>query len=45
MRVALFANLKKTLPTWPGMSPDQWDDLDSEETIEAILQGLHRRRP
>ena len=40
MRVALLANLKKNAPTWPGMSPDQWDDLDSEETIEAILKGL-----
>ncbi len=40
MRVALLANLKKNAPSWPGMSPDQWDDLDSEETIEAIVQGL-----
>jgi D-alanine-D-alanine ligase len=40
MRVALLANLKKNAPTWPGMSPDQWDDLDSEETIEAILTAL-----
>ncbi len=45
MRVALLANLKKNAPTWPGMSPDQWDDLDFEETIEAILKGLRRRRP
>ncbi|HNS02899.1 MAG TPA: hypothetical protein PKM78_11020 [Anaerolineae bacterium] len=40
MRVALLANLKKNAPSWPGMSPDQWDDLDSEETIEAIVKGL-----
>ncbi len=40
MHVALLANLKKNAPTWPGMSPDQWDDLDSEETIEAISQAL-----
>jgi 2-polyprenyl-6-methoxyphenol hydroxylase-like FAD-dependent oxidoreductase len=40
MRVALLANLKKNAPSWPGMSPDQWDDLDSEETIEAIVDGL-----
>jgi D-alanine-D-alanine ligase len=40
MHVALLANLKKNAPTWPGMSPDHWDDLDSEETIEAISQAL-----
>ena len=40
MRVALLANLKKNAPTWPGMSPDHWDDLDTEETIEDITQAL-----
>ncbi len=40
MHVALLANLKKNAPTWPGMSPDHWDDLDSEETIAAITQAL-----
>jgi D-alanine-D-alanine ligase len=40
MHVALLANLKKNAPTWPGMSPDYWDDLDSEETIEAIMAAL-----
>ncbi|MCA9926504.1 MAG: hypothetical protein KC421_29245, partial [Anaerolineales bacterium] len=40
MRVALLANLKKNAPTWPGMSPDHWDDLDSEKTIEAIMKAL-----
>ncbi len=40
MRVALLANLKKNAPTWAGMSPDQWDDLDSEHTIEAIQAAL-----
>jgi len=40
MHVALLANLKKNAPTWPGMPPDQWDDLDSEETIEAITKAL-----
>jgi len=43
MRVALLANLKKNAPTWPDMSPDQWDDLDSEETIEAISRALASR--
>ena len=40
MNVALLANLKKNAPTWPGMSPDYWDDLDGEETIEAISAAL-----
>lgn len=40
MRVALLANLKKNAPTWPGISPDYWDDLDSEETIEGISSAL-----
>lgn len=43
MHVALLANLKKNAPTWPGMSPDQWDDLDSEETIQAITDALSTR--
>ncbi|MGH2535771.1 MAG: D-alanine--D-alanine ligase family protein [Candidatus Promineifilaceae bacterium] len=40
MRVALLANLKKNAPSWEGMSADQWDDLDSEHTIEAIAAAL-----
>lgn len=43
MHVALLANLKKNAPTWPGISPDYWDDLDSEETIEAISAALFSR--
>jgi D-alanine-D-alanine ligase len=40
MKVAVLANLKKNAPTWPGMSPDRWDDLDSEETIHSIMAAL-----
>ncbi len=40
MRVALLGNLQKNAPTWPGMPEDRWDDLDSEETINAILAAL-----
>lgn len=40
MHVALLANLKKNAPVWPGISPDHWDDLDSEETIAAITSAL-----
>ncbi len=40
MHVALLANLKRNAPTWPGISPDRWDDLDSEATIESIAKAL-----
>lgn len=40
MRVAVLANLQKNAPVYEGMSPDQWDDLDSEATIEAIVNAL-----
>ncbi len=40
MHIALLANLKKNAPLWHGMSPDQWDDLDSEETLESIMGAL-----
>ncbi len=39
-RVALLANLKKNAPHWEGMPEDQWDDLDSEKTIQALLDAL-----
>src|SRR5262245_39419601 len=42
MKVAVLANLKKNAPTWPGMSPDQWDDLDSWETIQGISLALEK---
>jgi D-alanine-D-alanine ligase len=42
VKVALLANLKKNAPTWPGMSPDQWDDLDSPETIQSITAALEK---
>ncbi len=40
MHVALLANLQKNAPTWEGIAPDRWDDLDSEETIESIMDAL-----
>lgn len=42
MKIALLANLKQNAPTWPGISPDQWDDLDSWETIQAITIALEK---
>lgn len=40
MHVALLANLKKNAPARPDMAPDRWDDLDSEETVEAVAAAL-----
>lgn len=40
MHVALLANLQKNAPLLPGMSPDMWDDLDSEVTIAAIVAAI-----
>ena len=40
MRIAVLANLKKNAPTWEGMSPDQWDDLDSPKTVNALVAAL-----
>ena len=40
MHVALLANLKKNAPAWDGMAADRWDDLDTEETIDAISEAL-----
>ena len=39
-RVALLANLKKNAPHWEGMPEDQWDDLDSETTIQAVSDAI-----
>ncbi|MCC6456478.1 MAG: hypothetical protein IT328_16095 [Caldilineaceae bacterium] len=41
MRVAVLANLKKNAPTWDGMLSDQWDDLDSEKTIQSLIGALN----
>jgi D-alanine-D-alanine ligase len=40
MRIAVLANLKKNAPTWEGMTPDQWDDLDSPKTTDALVKAL-----
>ena len=39
-KVALLANLKINAPHTEGMPPDQWDDLDSEKTINALLEAI-----
>ncbi len=39
-RVALLANLKVNAPKFEGMPEDQWDDLDSEKTINALVNAI-----
>lgn len=38
--VALLANLKKNAPHFPGEAGDVWADLDSEETMDALMQAI-----
>src|SRR4030065_1019631 len=39
-RVALLANLKKNAPKFEGMAQDQWDDLDSEKTVNSLVEAI-----
>lgn len=39
-KVAVLANLKVNAPQWEGMTADQWDDLDSEKTVEALVEAI-----
>jgi D-alanine-D-alanine ligase len=39
-RVAVLANLKKNAPHIDGMPADQWDDLDSETTVNALVEAI-----
>ena len=39
-KVALLANLKVNAPHSDDMPADQWDDLDSEKTIQALLSAI-----
>lgn len=39
-RVALLANLKVNAPHFEGMPADQWDDLDSEKTVNALVEAI-----
>jgi D-alanine-D-alanine ligase len=39
-RVALLANLKINAPHVTGMPEDQWDDLDSEKTVNALVEAI-----
>jgi D-alanine-D-alanine ligase len=39
-KVAVLANLKVNAPKFEGMTEDQWDDLDSEKTVEALVNAI-----
>ncbi len=39
-RVALLANLKKNAPKIEGLPPDFWADLDSEKTVNALVEAI-----
>jgi D-alanine-D-alanine ligase len=39
-KVAVLANLKKNAPRWEGMPQDQWDDLDSEKTVQSLVNAI-----
>jgi D-alanine-D-alanine ligase len=39
-RVAVLANLKVNAPHFDEMADDQWDDLDSEFTVNAIRDAI-----
>mgnify|MGYP000315474672 CR=1 FL=1 len=41
-RVALLANLKVNAPKIEGMPADQWADLDSETTVNALVEAIRQ---
>lgn len=40
LNVALLANLKKNAPHVQGQALDQWADLDSEATVQALQEAI-----
>jgi D-alanine-D-alanine ligase len=39
-KVALLANLKKNALKFDNMAQDQWDDLDAEKTVDALVDAI-----
>ncbi len=39
-KVAVLANLKINAPKYEAMPEDRWDDLDSEKTVEALVNAI-----
>lgn len=42
MKIAVIANLRSNAPELPGADGTIWDDLDSRETVDAIITALER---
>ena len=40
LRVAVLANIKANAPHWDGMPKDRWADLDSEKTVNALVEAV-----
>jgi D-alanine-D-alanine ligase len=40
LRVAVLANIKVNAPHWEGMPKDRWADLDSEKTVNALVEAI-----
>lgn len=40
MKIAVLANLKSDAPKSPNDPPGRWDDLDTMETVEAIVGAI-----
>jgi D-alanine-D-alanine ligase len=40
LRVAVLANIKANAPRWEGMPKDRWADLDSEKTVNALVEAV-----
>jgi D-alanine-D-alanine ligase len=40
LRVAVLANIKTNAPHWEGMPKDRWADLDSEKTVNALVEAV-----
>jgi D-alanine-D-alanine ligase len=40
MKIAVLANIKEDAPVSPDDPPGLWNDLDDNETVEAILESL-----
>lgn len=39
-KVAVLANLKTNAPKFENMTQDQWDDLDSDHTVQSLVEAI-----
>lgn len=40
LKVAVLANVKENAPHADGEPPDQWADLDSQSTVDAVVEAI-----